>query len=1080
MPGFASLLLLITLSTTPVPTTWQALADEARELAGTGSAAGAAEKMAAAVDLAERQLPPDSVEELGPLLEKLADLLVRAERVSEAERVARRALLMREVHAGGTSPTLVSPLHTLGFALLLQQRFAEAEPILQRAVSIAERDPEHQNQLLEVLGLLATVYIVLDRSADLDRVMARMQQLNREVMNAFAAETGQPLPLRQEGLEPGELDTAQMLTVMRAGGEEEDALRDLAFLPVIALQRDQSGLDTEAAVWYQRSLELRERAFGPASVEAAEGLLDLASFHFNRFRLGEAEPLFSRAADVLAECDPCAAGAAFAVAGLADIAALRGQLAPARDLYRRAIELRRRAYGGDHSFTAHALHRLGRVEGALGLGNASDQAARAMYDRLYPAGHEFRGYDLDRLDAFFTGQIQIAVVSNHAGRDGLAWQEKTLGPGIALANALVQGAQNVEIFGRQREAIPALERALSIYRRVLGPSAPEVGRTLQRLAVLQQSVGEEASAERYSADAVNLYRGRLVDLAARSPEDVLQEQRLTRQVFLTNLELKVPTAGSPAAQTVADSFEIGQLAVASSTAAALAGTTARLAQSSGEIGELIRRQQRLAEQQARASEEILALASTASEQRDHDKEAELLALSTTLERDLRGLARRLAEMDPAYAELLQPRALSVDATSRLLSPGEGLLLFVLGPRSGFVWLVRRSGALVRRLETNEPEVRALARRLMVQVDPFGRGTRPVDDPTDSSFPHDAASKLFRLLVGSIADELAGISHLLVVGDGPLQGIPFSLLLTGDVETNAFDPRTAPWLIRRYALSVLPAVSSLRALRAKPTRSRAKEPFLAFGDPLFGASTAGLRTLRRLPETAEELRAIAASLGAAETSLYLAEEATESAVRQARLAEYRVLAFATHALVGGELHGLAEPGLVLTQPSAASVVDDGFLSAGEVAQLDLDADLVLLSACNTAAPGDGAGGEGLSGLARAFFLAGARSLVVSHWAVSSEPTVLLTTSMIAHSTANHIGLAEALRRTMLEFIASDKLSEPRYWAPFVVVGDGQIGLAGRANGARRGVFPCGWPGAQELRECIGVGGRGSGSRDDKAG
>ncbi|HBL28480.1 MAG TPA: hypothetical protein DD490_16730, partial [Acidobacteria bacterium] len=74
MPGFASLLLLITLSTTPVPTTWQALADEARELAGTGSAAGAAEKMAAAVDLAERQLPPDSVEELGPLLQKLADL----------------------------------------------------------------------------------------------------------------------------------------------------------------------------------------------------------------------------------------------------------------------------------------------------------------------------------------------------------------------------------------------------------------------------------------------------------------------------------------------------------------------------------------------------------------------------------------------------------------------------------------------------------------------------------------------------------------------------------------------------------------------------------------------------------------------------------------------------------------------------------------------------------------------------------------------------------------------------------------------------------------------------------------------
>lgn len=130
--------------------------------------------------------------------------------------------------------------------------------------------------------------------------------------------------------------------------------------------------------------------------------------------------------------------------------------------------------------------------------------------------------------------------------------------------------------------------------------------------------------------------------------------------------------------------------------------------------------------------------------------------------------------------------------------------------------------------------------------------------------------------------------------------------------------------------------------------------------------------------------------------------------------------------------------MLTPSSAGTAADDGFLSAGEVAQLDLDADLVLLSACNTAAPGGGAGGEGLSGLARAFFLAGARSLVVSHWAVASEPTVELTTSMIAHS--SRMGLAAALRRAMLEFIASDKHSEPRYWAPFVVVGDGQTGLA----------------------------------------
>ncbi|OQA30299.1 MAG: CHAT domain protein [Betaproteobacteria bacterium ADurb.Bin341] len=142
-------------------------------------------------------------------------------------------------------------------------------------------------------------------------------------------------------------------------------------------------------------------------------------------------------------------------------------------------------------------------------------------------------------------------------------------------------------------------------------------------------------------------------------------------------------------------------------------------------------------------------------------------------------------------------------------------------------------------------------------------------------------------------------------------------------------------------------------------------------------------------------------------------------------------------MAGDFRGLAEPALVLTPPATASELDDGLLTAGEIADLRLNADWVILSACNTAAPDGTPGAEGLSGLARAFFYAGARSLLVSHWAVGSESTVALTTKMF-EETARGVSKAEALRRSMLALMktrGSPEYAHPALWAPFVVVGEG---------------------------------------------
>jgi CHAT domain-containing protein len=196
-----------------------------------------------------------------------------------------------------------------------------------------------------------------------------------------------------------------------------------------------------------------------------------------------------------------------------------------------------------------------------------------------------------------------------------------------------------------------------------------------------------------------------------------------------------------------------------------------------------------------------------------------------------------------------------------------------------------------------------------------------------------------------------------------------------------------------------------------------------------------------------VRSIAAALGAdAVRDIYTGRAASEARLRGAQLARYRIVAFATHGLVPGDLDGLTQPALALSAPAADEKDSDGLLTMGEILGLRLDADWVVLSACNTAA-GDGKGAEAVSGLGRAFFYAGTRAILASNWPVETTSARRLTTDLFRRqATDPHLGRAEALRRAMLalvdEGVAKDpagrpvfSYAHPIFWAPFSLFGDG---------------------------------------------
>jgi len=529
-------------------------------------------------------------------------------------------------------------------------------------------------------------------------------------------------------------------------------------------------------------------------------------------------------------------------------------------------------------------------------------------------------------------------------------------------------------------------------------------------------------------------------------------------ILIVMLVPAAPSRAETAAGLIDETFRLAQAAMSSAAGQALTQIGQRAAAGNDGLADRLRARQAA---QKRLSDTEAALANP-----DNDR-IRLTGEIEAIGAELRRIDSLIAHEFPRFQDLTHPQPAGIAEVQALLSPDEALILIFAGAEKTFVWAVTDTAAGWHAVTVSPETLAAVIAQLRQALDPAGttaRAAAPLDAPetkAGAAFPRDLAWRLQAYLLDPLFPVYGTARHLYIVPDGALTSIPFALLPTSRPEGADDDPqalRSTDWMIRRHALTVLPTVESLRVIAAMPEARPDRLPFLGFGDPAFGGAmqVAGLshgpglmrggvadpdqlRALAPLPQTRRELRSIAATLGAAREDVVLGEAATERAVKSAMLANRRVLAFATHGLLSGEIRGLEEPALVLTPPERPDAGDDGLLTASEIADLELDADWVILSACNTAG-GEAPGAEGLSGLARAFLFAGARAVLVSHWPVRDDAAARLTTetfAQLASGKAN--GKAEALRQSMLVLMADESdptLAHPSAWAPFILVGDGR--------------------------------------------
>lgn len=975
----------------------------------------------------ESQLQTDSYV-AGTTYAVLAQLRIQQGRMREAQAFAARAITAREAHVRALAGRDAAPEELAAAYARLARTHAVAgrvQPAIDagtRAVALADRGGDSV-ALADALMELGNNLRAANRYAEAEPVLVRAVAMAQRTAGAAA-----PLSVR--------------------------ALTNLGRLQF------ETGRLRAAEETFERALALETRARGAESGDAAPVLVRIGQTAASLRRYPEAEQTLLRAIALYQRrFGPNHAGLGVALSNLARVYRFTGRADEAEQVLLRAIAIHERAYGAEHQFVAHSRSDLARVYVAAGRFNDALAVATRARQSMERAG-ETRGAGLaamiQSMAYRYTGRLPEAET---AAREAVAALRRAqVADAPAIGDALQILGRAVVAQNRPADAVALFREAADVHVRGMGPAYPDAAWSYEGLAGALLAMDRIDEALDAARRATAILRARSAVAAEGRDQDESGERLNYRQVFVTHVRVARAAADrdpAKADELTAEAFGAAQQAQAGGTAAALGRMADRFAAGDDTLGQRLRERGDIQERLNALDRQLAETLASAS--------AGAAAIATrtrgeleTARRALVALDRRIARDYPSYRRLISSEGAGLGEVQHALGEDEALLDYLVGIRESYLIVVRRDRAQILTLPVNSARLTREVRALRQGLDPSA--VTSID--TLPRYDLARAHALFNAVMAPAMPLLDGINHLFIVPDRALQSLPFNVLVAAPPPEGEglASYRAAAWLARRFAMSTLPSASALRALRELARPTRAADPFVGFGDPDLRGPPGGtralnpaqlflrsgqpnvraLRELSPLPETADELRALAQTLGAPPTAVHLRDRATVREVRRTALSRYRVIAFATHGLTAGELSGVMEPGLIMTPPDQATAEDDGILNASEIATLRLDADWVILSACNTAAADGAPGAEALSGLARAFFYAGSRALLVSHWAVASDAAQKLTTGTFAAIAREPgIGRAEGLRRAMASLIDADQphMAHPLFWGPFVVVGEG---------------------------------------------
>lgn len=622
---------------------------------------------------------------------------------------------------------------------------------------------------------------------------------------------------------------------------------------------------------------------------------------------------------------------------------------------------------------------------------------------------------------------------------------------------------------------PLLERSV----KVTGEKSVQSAELRGYLGLTLAKLGQREKALRALQDAAIT----LVDMQ-RQQKQVPSPVRQTRLAIIIDAYIALlaeirntPLEKSSGIDAAAESFRLADFAHGQSVQQAVSEAAARNAAGTPELAALIRQVQDLRQEEGSLFKVLVDQMSQPPEKQLTKIIGDMKARIGAIDQERQQLMAKIAREFPAYADLVSPQPASLEQARAVLRPGEALISIVSSENGSYVWAVPQSGPVAfAASKLTGSDIAKIVAKLRASLDTGDQELEKVPE-----FDLDAGYKLYAELLQPVAPGWQGAKNLLVATGGALSQLPFALLPTAPSKPE----RTkllfgylgqVPWLIRQTAITQIPSVNAMVALRKQKPGSPERIPFIGFGDPDFsgkqlaeaavaGPTVRGLHLHRLatraamengsewvdysrippLPDTRDEILSLAKAMGADPgRDVLLGAQASKSNVQKMDLAKRRIVAFATHGLVAGDFPGVDQPSLALANPGDGQ---NGLLTLEEILGLKLDADWVVLSACNTAA-GDGAGAEAVSGLGRGFFYAGSRSLLVTHWPVETVSARLLVTGAFSRYAADpNLSRAEALRQSILALMnspgavdpatkqAAFSYAHPMFWAPYALVGDG---------------------------------------------